>query len=163
MTKDLKPPPPSPETGRPLTQQEFMNVMRRVGGSIPGLRVSVQDFSQMGFSASRGFPIEISIRGRDWDTLAHKSSEIMAAMRESGLVTDVDSDYRIGMPEVQVIPTRNKAADLGISMAAMGETVNAAIGGARVAKFKDKGRPHHNPGRLLSSPPPKPPAIQRAL
>jgi hydrophobe/amphiphile efflux-1 (HAE1) family protein len=163
MMKDLKDRPPSPETGRPLTQQEFMNVMRRAGGSIPGIRVSVQDFSQTGFSASRGFPIEISIRGRDWDTLAQKSSEIMASMRESGLVTDVDSDYRIGMPEVQVIPTRNKAADLGVSMAAMGETVNAAIGGARVAKFKDKGRRYDIRVRLLASQRQKPEDIERLL
>ena len=38
----------------------------------------------------------------------------MEKMRESGLVTDVDSDYQVGMPEVQVMPDRNKAADLGI-------------------------------------------------
>jgi hydrophobe/amphiphile efflux-1 (HAE1) family protein len=163
MMKDLKDRPPSPETGRPLTQQEFMNVMRRFGGSIPGIRVSVQDFSQTGFSASRGFPIEISIRGRDWDTLGQKSNEIMTAMRDSGLVTDVDSDYRIGMPEVQVIPIRNKAADLGISMAAMGETVNAAIGGARVAKFKDKGRRYDIRVRLLASQRQRPEDIDRLL
>jgi hydrophobe/amphiphile efflux-1 (HAE1) family protein len=163
MMKDLKDRPPSRETGRPLTQQEFMDVMRRVGSRIPGIRVSVQDFSQSGFSASRGFPVELSIRGRDWDTLAAKSREIMDAMRESGLVTDVDSDYRVGMPEVQVIPERNKAADLGISMAAVGETVNGAIGGARVAKFKDKGRRYDIRVRLLSSQRQRPEDIARLL
>jgi hydrophobe/amphiphile efflux-1 (HAE1) family protein len=163
MLKDLKDRPPSRETGRPLTQQEFMDVMRRVGGQIPGIRVSVQDFSQTGFSASRGFPVELSIRGRDWDTLAEKSREIMDAMRESGLVTDVDSDYRVGMPEVQVLPDRNKAADLGISMAAVGETVNGAIGGARVAKFKDKGRRYDIRVRLLSAQRQRPEDISRLL
>ena len=49
-------------------------------------------------------------------------------MRESGLVTDINSDYQVGMPEVQVFPDRNKAADLGISMAEIGETINSAIG-----------------------------------
>jgi HAE1 family hydrophobic/amphiphilic exporter-1 len=163
MMKDLEDRPVNPETGAPTTQQDFMNLMRRKGASIPGIRVSVQDFSNAGFSASRGFPIEISIRGRDWDTLAQKSSEIMAAMRESGLATDVDSDYRIGMPEVQVVPVRNKAADLGISMAAMGETVNAAIGGARVAKFKDKGRRYDIRVRLLASQRQRPEDIERLL
>ena len=74
--------------------------------------------------------------GTCWPQSAQK---IMEEMRASGVVTDVDSDYQVGMPEVRVIPDRNKAADLGISMAAIGETINAAIGGVRVGKFKDQG------------------------
>ncbi len=161
--KDPPDRPPSPETGRPLTQQEFMNVMRQAASEIPGIRASIQDFSQSGFSASRGYPVEISVRGRDWATLAAKSNEIMEVMRQTGLVTDLDSDYRVGMPEVQVIPDRNKAADLGISMAAVGETVNASIGGARVAKFKDKGRRYDIRVRLLSSQRQRPEDINRLL
>jgi HAE1 family hydrophobic/amphiphilic exporter-1 len=155
--------PPSPETGRPLSQQEFMNVLRRAASEIPGIRASIQDFSQSGFSSSRGYPVEISVQGRDWPTLAEKSNEIMEAMRQKGLVTDLDSDYRVGMPEVQVIPDRNKAADLGVSMAAVGETVNASIGGARVAKFKDKGRRYDIRVRLLSSQRQRPEDINRLL
>ncbi|MGH9333469.1 MAG: efflux RND transporter permease subunit, partial [Vicinamibacteria bacterium] len=155
--------PESSETGRPLSQQEFMDVMRRAASEIPGIRASVQDFSQSGFSASRGYPIEISIRGRDWATLAQKSNEITEAMRQTGLVTDLDSDYRVGMPEVQVIPDRNKAADLGVSMASIGETVNASIGGARVARFKDKGRRYDIRVRLLASQRQTPEDIHRLL
>jgi HAE1 family hydrophobic/amphiphilic exporter-1 len=140
-----------------------MDVMRRVANGIPGVRASVQDFSQAGFSASRGYPVEISVRGRDWDTLAEKSRELLDAMRDSGLVTDLDSDYRVGMPEVGVVPDRNKAADLGISMATVGETVNAAIGGARVARFKDKGRRYDIRVRLLASQRQRPEDIERLL
>jgi hydrophobe/amphiphile efflux-1 (HAE1) family protein len=161
--KDRGDRPPSPETGRPLSQQEFMNVLRRAASEIPGIRASIQDFSQSGFSSSRGYPVEISVQGRDWATLAEKSNEIMDAMRQKGLVTDLDSDYRVGMPEVQVVPDRNKAADLGISMATVGETVNGAIGGARVAKFKDKGRRYDIRVRLLSSQRQRPEDINRLL
>jgi multidrug efflux pump subunit AcrB len=84
-------------------------------------------------------------------------------MRASGLVTDVDSDYQVGMPEVQVMPDRNKAADLGISMARIGETVNSAIGGVRIGKFKDKGRRFDIRGRLLSTQRGRPEDINRLL
>jgi hypothetical protein len=40
-----------------------------------------------------GFPIEFNIRGRDWDELGRASRVIMERMRESGLVTDINSDY----------------------------------------------------------------------
>ena len=78
-------------------------------------------------------------------------------------MTDVDSDYQVGMPEVQVVPNRNKAADLGISMATIGETVNSAIGGQRVGKFKDKGRRFDIRVRLLAPQRQRPEDIQRLL
>jgi hydrophobe/amphiphile efflux-1 (HAE1) family protein len=161
--KDPEQRPPDPQSGRRLGQQEFMDLVRAGVNSIPGVRASLQDPSQQGFSASRGFPVEVSVRGRDWDTLAARSREIVDQMRETGLVTDVDSDYQVGMPEVQVIPDRNKAADLGVSMAAIGQTVNAAIGGQRLGKFKDKGRRFDIRVRLLAEQRQRPEDIRRLL
>jgi multidrug efflux pump len=157
--------PVDPKLGRRLTQQEFMGQVRQVANSIPGCRANMQDLSQAGFSASRGggFPVEFNVRGRDWDLLARSAKDIMEEMRQSGNVTDVDSDYQVGMPEVQVVPDRNKAADLGISMATIGETVNAAIGGQRVGKFKDKGRRFDIRVRLLAPQRQRPEDIQRLL
>jgi len=67
------------------------------------------------------------------------------------------------MPEVQVIPDRNKAADLGISMADIGATINSAIGGERIGKFKDKGRRFDIRVRLLSPQRQRPEDIARLL
>jgi HAE1 family hydrophobic/amphiphilic exporter-1 len=155
--------PPDPKTGRRLTQQQMMDVVRGAAASIPGVRVTLVDPSQQGFSATRGggFPIEMTIRGRDWDKLAEHSKQIMDEMREAGLATDVDSDYQVGMPEVRVIPDRNKAADLGISMADIGETINAAIGGERIAKFKEGGRRYDIRVRLLAPQRARPEDIER--
>jgi multidrug efflux pump len=157
--------PVDPKTGKRLSQQELMDLTRRALSGIPGALIVMQDFSQRGFSAGRGgsFPVEFNIRGPDWDTLGRSSREIMERLRESGLVTDVNSDYQVGMPEVQVIPDRNKAADLGISMAEIGETVNSAIGGERVGKFKDKGRRFDIRVRLLSPQRQRPEDIKRLL
>jgi multidrug efflux pump len=155
--------PIDPDKGRALTQQEFMDVARKDLARLPGVRVVLQDPSQGGFTAGRGFPVEFSIRGPDWNTLADKSKEIMERLRQAGVVTDLDSDYRVGMPEVQVVPDRNKAADLGISMQDIGETINAAIGGVRVGKFKDKGRRFDIRVRLLSQQRRRPEDIDRLL
>jgi len=157
--------PIDPQRGRRLTQLEFMDVVRRYAAGIPGGRIVLQDISQTGFSPSRGggFPIEFNVRGPDWNVLAASAREIAEQMRGSGVVTDVDTDYRVGMPEVQVLPDRNRAADLGVSMAAIGETVNAAIGGVRVGKFKDKGRRFDIRARLLAPQRERPEDISRLL
>ena len=163
--KDRGDRPVDPTRGHRLSQLEFMADVRQVANSIPGCRANLQDISQGGFSATRGggFPVEFNIRGRDWDTLARSTRQIMDEMRQGGVVTDVDSDYQVGMPEVQVVPNRNKAADLGISMATIGETVNSAIGGLRVGKFKDKGRRFDIRVRLLAPQRQRPEDIQRLL
>ncbi|QQR76132.1 MAG: efflux RND transporter permease subunit [Holophagales bacterium] len=153
------------KSGRRPTQLEIMDDVRRELASIPGGRAMLQDISQTGFSPSRGggFPVEFNIRGPNWEVLATSAREIAERMRNSGLVTDVDSDYRVGMPEVRVIPDRNRAADLGVSMATIGETVNAAIGGARVGKFKDQGRRFAIRARLLAPQRERPEDIARLL
>ena len=164
----MKDPPDRPvdaKSGKRLSQQDLMNVARQVTSGYPGARIVMLDFSQRGFSAGRGggFPVEFNIRGRDWDELGRSSRAIMEKMRESGLVTDINSDYQVGMPEVQVVPDRNKAADLGISMSEIGDTINSAIGGLRVGKFKDKGRRFDIRVRLLSQQRMRPEDIGRLL
>jgi len=161
--KDPQDRPKDPQLGRRMTQADFMAVMRQAVNSIPGAKGVIQDISQGGFSASRGFPVEFNIRGRDWDTLARTARDIQEQMRQSGLVTDVDSDYQVGMPEVQVVPDRNKSADLGVSMAAIGDTLNSAVGGQRVGKFKDKGRRFDIRVRLLAPQRQRPEDIERLL
>jgi HAE1 family hydrophobic/amphiphilic exporter-1 len=164
--KERRDRPVDASTGRRLSQLELMGIARQATSGIPGARIVMQDFSQRGFSAGRGggsFPVEFNIRGRDWDELGRASRAILEKMRESGLVTDVDSDYQVGMPEVQVVPDRNKSADLGISMAEIGETINSAIGGQRVGKFKDKGRRFDIRVRLLAQQRQRPEDIGRLL
>src|SRR4029453_1579874 len=123
----------------------------------------MQDLSQQGFTAQRGFPVELSVRGPDWNRLAEYSATLMDRMRGTGLVTDVGTDYQVGMPEVKVIPDRQKAADLGITMSTIGNTVNTMIGGARVARFKDKGRRYDIRVRLLAEQRDKPDDIRHLL
>jgi HAE1 family hydrophobic/amphiphilic exporter-1 len=140
----MKPPQervPLPGQSRPPTQQEFMRYARKPLSSIPGVRrVAIQDPSLGGFTAQRGFPIEFSLRGKDWEKLAEYSERMMEGMRASGRMNDVDTDYQEGMPEVRVLPDREKAAARGVSVASIGDAVNAMIGGVRSGKFTRGGR-----------------------
>ncbi|MBI2496280.1 MAG: efflux RND transporter permease subunit [Candidatus Omnitrophica bacterium] len=150
----FKPPrerPVVPPNKRPLSQRELMAVFRKELNAIPDLKAYVQDLSLSGFSAQRGFPIELSIRGPDWDQLAEHSEAIRARMAANPLMVDADTDYLTGVPEVQVRPDRQKAAERGISMETIGRTINAMIGGERVAKYTRGGRRYDVRVRLIPS------------
>ena len=66
-------------------------------------------------------------------------------------MVDVDSDYDIGMPEVRVVPNRQKAAERGVSISVIGNTINSLIGGVRVGKYTNGGRRYDIRVQLVSS------------
>ena len=126
---------------RKLSVAELSAILRREMNAIPGIRAVIQDLSQQGLTAQqRGFPVEFSVRGPNWDQLITLSQTIMGSLRESGVVQDLDSDYRIGMPELRILPDRAMAADIGVSMDDVATTLNALVGGVRVGKYSSGGR-----------------------
>ena len=127
--------------GHRETQAEFMQIVRKQFNSIPGVdRASIQDLSLTGFTAQRGYPVEFTVRGPDWEKLGKFSQEIMKRMKASGAMVDVDTDYQLGMPELQVYPDRLKAAEHGVSVLSIADTINAMVGGVRNGKFTSRGK-----------------------
>lgn len=125
---------------RKISQQDFMELTRKNLSELKPVKVFMQDLSMRGFTASRGFPVEFTVQGGDWDILWSNTEKIMKEMEKSGLMTDVDSNYLLGMPEVQIRPDRIQAALHGVSAAAIGTTVNAMIGGVKVGQYSKEGQ-----------------------
>lgn len=138
-------------TGQRMSQAEFAQVLRKELNSYPGLRAVVQDLSQAGFTAQRGFPVEFSVRGSDWDKLVEASQDLREQLQASGKVVDLDTDYQLGQPELRITPDRARAADLGVPIQAVASTVNALVGGVRVGKYSSGGRRIDVRMRLLAS------------
>ncbi len=150
--KNPKDRPVDPALKRRPIQADLMAWCRTELGKIKGVRRAViQDLSQQGFSSSRGFPVEVSLLGRDWDQLASISDQLQERMKASGLMADVDTDYRLGQPEVRVVPDRKKAAERGVSIQAIGNAINAMIGGVRIGKYTRGGRRYDIRVRLVDN------------
>jgi len=128
-----------PTVGHELSQQEFMAVCRKAFNRIPDVHAVIQDLSTKAFTASRGFPVEFTIQGPNWQKLADYSKQIMNEMEETGLVTDVDTNYSLGQPELHVVPDRKKAAEHGVSIASISQVVEAMIGGVLVGTYEKGG------------------------
>jgi hydrophobe/amphiphile efflux-1 (HAE1) family protein len=125
---------------RNFTQAEFSTQLRQNLNSIPGVKAVVQDLSQQGFTSQRGFPIEFSIRGPDWKQLEELSGNVTTKLATSGLAVDVDTDYRIGVPELRITPNRARCADLGVSVEDVATAINSLVGGVRAGKYSSDGR-----------------------
>ncbi len=132
-------------------QADVMALFRKELNKIPDIRAVIQDPSLGGFSAQRGFPVELAITGPDWSRLAELSKAFEKRMSETGLMTDVDTNYEEGVSEVRVHPDRQKASERGVSIDVIGQTINALIGGERVGKYTAGGRRYDVRIRLIPS------------
>ena len=133
------------------SQKEIMGLFRKELNEISGLKTVIQDPSLSGFSSQRGFPIEMTIIGPEWEKLVELSKEIEKRMAENPLLVDVDTNYDEGVSEVRVYPDRQKASDRSVSIESIGSTINALIAGERVAKYTRGGRRYDVRVRLLPS------------
>ncbi len=142
--KDYRDRPVNPEAKHRLSQQEYMRVLRQELLKVdPSLEVFVQDLSMRGFTSSRGFPIEFTVRGPDWNELWKQTSAIMNGLKSSGLATDVDTDYLLGKPEVDFTPDRTKAGYHGVSVQDVGQTIAGMIGGVRTSQYTENGHRYY--------------------
>jgi HAE1 family hydrophobic/amphiphilic exporter-1 len=130
-----------PKFGHRPSQQELMDSFREEIKKIPTIKKAViQDLSMRGFAAHGSFPIHFTVRGPDWEKLIAYSQEIQDKMKASGLFQDIDSNYRPGIIEVRIYPDRDKAYDRAVSVNSIAETINAMIGGEKIAKYTQNGR-----------------------
>lgn len=135
-----------PRSERDIGHLKFMDITRETllrdpKTKIDGLiRLQMSDISDRGLTAGRSSPVAFNIRGPDYNVLKEKIGEIEKRLQATGLVEDLDTDYREGQPELRIKPKREEASLRGVSMQNIGRTINAAIGGIRQGKFTNDGR-----------------------
>ena len=129
-----------PPKERKMTAQQLSQDLRKQLSGIAGIRASIQDPSQQGFGVSKGYPVDFTVRGSDWDTLVVAALKLKDELEKTGMTADLTTDYQVGAPEVQITPDRRRANDLGVSMSELGSAVSTLIGGNIVGKFSVDGR-----------------------
>jgi multidrug efflux pump len=103
-------------------------------GKIPGMQAYTrmhQGFGRHGSSR----PLQIVLGGTDYDQLAQWRDIMLAAMRENPALLRPQSDYRETRPEIEIRIDHTRAADLGVSVATIGRTLEAMMGTRRVTTY----------------------------
>jgi HAE1 family hydrophobic/amphiphilic exporter-1 len=125
---------------RKKSQEQIKKELRRKFLEIPGLKGTAEDISLVG-GGQRNVPIQYSIRGLDLSALQSYTRQIVGEFAKLPGIVDVDTSLEAGKPELKVFIDRDKAADLGVSVASIAEAVNLLISGeVDVTKYKDEQR-----------------------
>jgi HAE1 family hydrophobic/amphiphilic exporter-1 len=132
----------TPKRGRAVSQPTLMeNARVALRRAAPEARViAVSEVSWISGGGFSSYHMEYAITGPDLTTLEQRSEAIVAAMRADPRFVDVRSSFELGKPELQIQVERGRAADLGVPVRALADTVRALVGGLDVASFQDEGR-----------------------
>lgn len=118
-------------------ESQLRNKLKTLGNSV---RARIQSSGGVSIGSNRGFPIEINLRGGSWQDLIKSSEQLEDIMTKSGLVTDVDKNFKKGYPEISIVPNREQARLYGVSVSDIAETLAYLYNGINAAKFNDTGR-----------------------
>ncbi len=121
---------------REHSQQELMNMVRRMTQPYrQSAVISVQGTSGLSFAGGRGAAIQYALVGPDLEKLDEYTTKAIELMDSHPALVDVDRSYQPGLPELRIDIDRKRAADLGIRVQDISQTVNALIAGQEVTTY----------------------------
>ena len=86
-----------------------------------------------------GPPFQMVLGGPDYAEIAQWRDRLLARMAEYPGLAGVDSDYKETRPQMRVNIDRQRAADLGVPVTAIGSALETLMGSRRVTTFVDNG------------------------
>ena len=115
-----------------LSKAELTEKVEKILAGLPGNAFEISQPIQMRFNeliaGVRG-DIAVKIFGDDNDAMAATANRVAALLRQTEGATDVRVEQTAGLPMLDIQPRRDAMARLGITAAALHDSVAAAIGG----------------------------------
>jgi hydrophobe/amphiphile efflux-1 (HAE1) family protein len=122
-----------PRDQRKRSQKEVDDVMRERLKSIAGLEINI------GWNR----PIRIFVQGPDIRELDRISREVIDKIKAIKGTVDVESSFKPTNPALDVVVNRELASDMGVSMAQIGATTRALIGGEQAGQWEGPDGQNH--------------------
>jgi len=122
---------------RDFSQFDSMQEARRILVDYPDLRAAVQDVAAISASGFRQVMIDLNLRGPDMEKLRQYSQAITDWMRSQRQYVDVDTSLAFRKPEMRIVPNRERASELGVSVQSISATTNVLVGGFPVTTYKE--------------------------
>jgi multidrug efflux pump len=122
---------------REASTMEVVDQLRGELDQLTGVRANPQ--VRTGLVRSRGQPLQIVLGGPDYAELADWRDRLLARMEDNSNLYGVDSDYKETRPQMRVQINRQRAADLGVSVSAIGRALETMMGSRQVTTFVQDG------------------------
>jgi len=130
-----------PVDQRKKSQAQIITEMRKHLAAHPGLRPSISSRTALGSGEGQvSFPIAANLLGPDLAEIVQYAKRALEAARNVPSLTEFKVALNVSNPEVHVAVDRKRAADLGVRMATVGNTLRLAVAGDDQVSFFKEGQ-----------------------
>jgi multidrug efflux pump len=123
---------------REQTTDEVVELVSKDLAKIPGVRALPQ--VRQGLVRGGGQPLQVVLGGPDYAQLVEWRDLLLARFEANPQLSGVDADYKETRPQLRVLIDRDRAADLGVAVSDIGNTLQTMLGSSRVTTFVDDGK-----------------------
>ena len=107
--------------------------------ALPGVISFAFQFPLFRLGGSTGSAVKIDLAGSDLDTVSGAAGALFGSLAQSygpQSVQPTPSNFNLPGPELQIVPNLERMSDLGVSVADLGLTVQAASDGALIGEYE---------------------------
>lgn len=138
-----------PQT-RERSQQQIYEQMVRMYRRQTAARVfpNQEQTISVGFGSGFGLPVQFVVQTLDFEKLKTVIPKFLDEARKDPTFANVDVNLKFNKPELQVEIDRLKAAELGVSVMDVSQTLQLALSGRRFGYFLQNGRQYQVIGQV---------------
>jgi len=132
-----------PKGQRSRSSEQIANDLRKALQGIPGVTIRAragQGLFIMRMGTSEANNINVEVRGYDLKTAHQLALDVEQVVKQVPGITDTKISREEGSPEQVIHIDRQKAADLGLSVARIGEALQTAVGGTQASYYREAGK-----------------------
>jgi len=128
---------------RSRSSEQIAAVLRRKLADIPGVTIRTREgqglfvFRVVSGSTDR---VQVEVRGHDLDASNELTLRVKKIIESVRGVTDVQVNRELGMPEELIIVDRQKAANMGLTVSQIANTLQTVLSGTPAGYFHETGR-----------------------
>jgi multidrug efflux pump len=123
---------------RPQTTDAVVEEVSKDLARIPGVRALPQ--VRQGLVRGGGQPLQVVLGGPDYAQLVDWRDKLLARFEKNPKLQAVDTDYKETRPQLRVKIDQDRAADLGVSVSDIGNTLQTMLGSSRETTFVNEGK-----------------------
>lgn len=129
----------APWDEREIKQQQVTKEIRDSFNDISGIRlvaINPPGLGQRGFSQ----PVEFVVAGPDYESVQAWSDELVERAKENPNLLNLQTDFELTRPELNVAIDRERASDLDITIRDVGLTLQTMLASRKVTTYLERGR-----------------------
>ena len=123
-----------PYSERSRSQQQVVQSLFGRMLSIPGVLAIPINLPSLG--GGFGSPVQFVLQADSYEELQAAMGALMAEAQKLGYLLNLDTDLRLNKPQLEIDIDRDRAAELGVSVSDVGNTLQTLLGGREVTRFK---------------------------